>query len=260
MAVKSVQTALIMTVSRREHHETVNKFSLCLAGKAWIMGIDFAVLRQKMVDNQIRTVDVTQLSVLSAFLKVAREEFVPQQVRELAYSDEHLMIAPAQKTAPARYIAPPAALARLVQLADISEDDFVLDIGAGTGYCAAILSHIAGSVIALESNTELAPMAAGAFAATDCDNVAVVTGKLAEGYAAQAPYDVILIEGAVDYVPDSLFEQLREGGRLVAVKGHGNAGSACLYVREDNAISERQSFNLALKPLAGFLKKAEFTF
>lgn len=224
------------------------------------MRIDFAEFRQNMVDNQIRTVDVTKLSVLTAFLAVPREEFVPQNVRELAYVDEDVVVALAKINEPARYIMAPASLARLIQLADIGKDDFVLDIGAGTGYCAAILSHLAGSVIALESNRDLAQTATRAFAAMECNNVAVVTGPLTKGCAAQAPYDVIFIEGAVDFVPETLFKQLREGGRLVVVEGHGNAGRACLYIREDDVVSKQCGFNLAVKPLPGFLKQAGFTF
>ena len=213
-----------------------------------------------MVDNQIRTVDVTRLSVLSAFLGIPREAFVPQNIRELAYVDEHLMVVAGKDDGPARYIMAPASLAMLVQFADIDKNDFVLVIGANTGYCAAVLSQLAGSVIALESNTNLAKTAAETLAVTDCDNVAVVTGELADGYAEQAPYDVIFIEGAVDLVPEALFRQLREGGRLVVVEGHGNAGVACLYVLEDNVISMRRGFNLAVKPLPGLLREAEFTF
>jgi len=224
------------------------------------MSVDFAKLRRKMVDNQIRTVDVTRLSVLSAFLSIPREVFVPQGVRELAYVDENVMVAPAGKSNPGRYVMAPAPLARLLQLADISKEHFVLDIGANTGYCAALLSRLAGSVLALESDPALAQSATKALAASNCDNIAVVTGALAKGYAVQAPYDVIFIEGAVDFVPEVLFGQLRRGGRLVVVEGHGNAGTACLYVREDDVISMKCSFNLAVKPLPGFLKKAEFTF
>lgn len=224
------------------------------------MSFDFSTLRQKMVDNQIRTVDVTRLSVLSAFQHVAREEFLPQAGEALAYSDQHIKVADAKDGVPARYVMAPAALARLVQLADIGKDDFVLDIGANTGYGAAILSQLAGSVIALESDASLAQAATSAFAANECDSVTVITAELATGYAAQAPYDVIFIEGAVDFVSEALFDQLREGGRLVVVVGRGHAAVASLYVREDDVISVRHAFNLALKPLPGFLKTPQFTF
>jgi len=228
--------------------------------KEWKLSIDFAEFRQRMVDNQIRTVDVTKLSVLSAFLAVAREEFVPQDVREFAYIDEDIIISPAKGNEPARYVMAPTSLAKLVQLADIGKDDFVLDVGAGTGYGSAILSHLAGSVIALESNRDLAQAATRAFAATDCNNVVIVTGVLEKGYKAQAPYNVIFIEGAVDFVPEVLFKQLSEGGRLVVVEGHGNAGRGCLYLRKNDVISRWYDFNLAIKSLPGFLKKAGFIF
>ncbi|RCL01004.1 MAG: protein-L-isoaspartate(D-aspartate) O-methyltransferase [Candidatus Tokpelaia sp. JSC188] len=224
------------------------------------MSINFTELRQKMVDNQIRTVDVTSFSVLSAFLTVPREEFVPQNAKELSYIDENIIITPAKSNEAARYLMSPAALARLVQLADISKDDFVLDIGAGTGYGSAILSHLANAVIALESNCSLIQIATRAFAAANCENITFVRDVLTKGCEVQAPYDVILIEGSADFIPKILFKQLCEGGRLVVVEGCGNAGKACLYIRKDDVVSKWHNFNLAIKPLPGFLKKEEFTF
>jgi len=224
------------------------------------MNVNFAQLRQKMVDNQIRTVDVTNLPVLAAFLEVPREVFVPQDEQALAYLDKNMQTSAAKEHMSARYMMAPAALARLVQLAEIEKEDFVLDIGANTGYCAAILSQLAGSVIALESDERLAKTAAGQLAANGYDNAVVVVGALKAGYGAQAPYDVIVFEGAVDFVPADIFGQLREGGRLVVVEGGGNAAEACLYVREDGVISRRCAFNLSIKPLPGFQKAEEFIF
>lgn len=235
-----------------------NKSMYALKGKA--MTIDYSELRRKMVDNQIRTVDVTRLSVLAAFLDVPREAFVPEDEKKFAYLDEDVEVFPAQGDELMRYVMEPAPMAKLLQLADIGANDFVLDIGATTGYAAAILSKLASSVIALESNPVLAELATANLAANNCDNVVVVQGDLAEGYRREAPYDVIFIDGAVDFVPEILFEQLREGGRLVAVIGHGNAAVARLYIKEDGIMSVRRGFNLAVKPLAGFLKKPEFVF
>lgn len=230
------------------------------AWKVGVMAVDFAELRKTMVDNQIRTVDVTKLPVLSAFLTVPREQFVSQNIRNLAYLDTDVEVKPAKKNTPARYVMEPASLAKLLQAAGIRKSDVVLDIGAGTGYAAALLSQLAASVIALESDKGLADKASELLVANNCDNVVVVQGALNEGYAAEGPYDIILLEGAVDFIPDALFGQLRDGGRLLAVEGHGNAGVARLYVKEKDAISSRLAFNLAVKPLEGFLKKAEFVF
>lgn len=223
------------------------------------MSVDFAAQRVKMVDGQLRTTDVTSLPVLEAFLAVPREAFVPSRRRPLAYIDEDIEITPPRGSA-RRFLMAPSPLARLVQLAGIRAGDVVLEIGAGSGYASAILSRLAGSVIALESDESLAEEATGQLARLGCDNVAVVQGALTEGYPSEAPYDVVFVGGAVDQIPEILFGQLRDGGRLVAVEGHGNAGVARLHVRDGGAVSARRGFNAAVKPLPGFERARQFEF
>lgn len=222
------------------------------------MTADFRELRVNMVDTQIRTTDVTDLAVLDAFLAVPREEFVPAHRRELAYIDEDQLLA--ETAEGARYLMEPSPAARLVQLALVKKQDVVLDIGCGTGYLAAVLSQLASSVIALESNPDFVAAASDKLQALGCDNVVVVSGELTAGYAKEAPFDVIIIEGAVDFVPETLQAQLRDGGRLVAIEGQGNMGVAHVYVKEDGIVSRRGVFNAAVKPLPGFRHAAEFVF
>lgn len=224
------------------------------------MALDFAELRRKMVDSQIRTVDVTKLTVLEAFLTVPRERFVPENLKDISYIDEAILVLPSKNSGIGRYLLKPAALAKLLQAADIKPDDVVLDVGAATGYSAALLSRLAGSVIALESNEELLNAASENLQATGCDNVVVVRGALEKGYPSEGPYDLILLEGAVDFIPEALFSQLREGGRLVVAEGQGNAAEARVYLKEDGIVSARRVFNLAVKPLEGFLKTPQFVF
>lgn len=224
------------------------------------MTTDFSVQRAKMVEGQLRTTDVTSLPLLEAMREIPREAFVPGRRRELAYIDENLEVAAATREGPARYLMEPSAFARLVQLADVQSSDVVLDIGAGTGYSAAVLSRIASFVVALECDETLAETATAALGALGCVNVAVVGGPLEEGYRDDAPYDVVLIGGAVDLVPQSLFAQLREGGRLVAVVGAGNAARAHLFVKRGEVVSSRAVFNAAVRPLPGFQKTPEFMF
>jgi len=219
-----------------------------------MMSTDFAGLRTKMVDGQVRTTDVTSLDLLDALLSVPREEFVPAARKSLAYIDEDLEIAPG------RYLMEPSPFARLVQLAAIKPGDFVLDIGAGTGYSSAVLSKLAGAVVALEEDATLAAGAQGVLSNLGYDTVAVVEGPLREGYAAQGPYDVILIEGAVQSVPTGIIAQLKDEGRLVVVEGVGNAGVARLYVKQGGVTSPRRAFNAAVKPLPGFHTAPAFEF
>ncbi|MBB5074394.1 protein-L-isoaspartate(D-aspartate) O-methyltransferase [Bartonella callosciuri] len=224
------------------------------------MVVDFAELRRKMVDNQIRTVDVTDLSVLESFLTVPREDFIPEEMRALSYIDTDIIIYPAQNRLSTCYSMRPASLAKLLQLAAIKASDIVLDIGANSGYCAALLSKLAGSVIALESNKALSERTAEVLKRNQCNNVVVVSGPLENGYAVEGPYDVIFIEGSVDFIPEALFNQIKDGGRLVGVEGHGNSGVARIYVKEEGVIATRRAFNLAVKPLSGFLKTPDFIF
>jgi len=214
--------------------------------------MDYAAQRNKMVDSQIRTTDVTSHSVLNAFLAVERENFVAERLKSIAYIDNDLEIAPG------RYMMAPSPLAKLMQLAGISKTDSVLEIGIGTGYTTAVLSHLAGSVVALESDPALVEAAKANLG--DIGNVTIVTGDLATGHAAKAPYDVIFLNGAVDQIPAALFEQLKQGGRLVAVIGEGLASGARIFVREQGTNSERFVFNASVRKLPGFDKAAEFVF
>jgi protein-L-isoaspartate(D-aspartate) O-methyltransferase len=220
--------------------------------------MDFEAARVKMVDNQIRTTDVTSHSVLTAFLTVQRELFVPEKSRPLAYVDNDIEIAPAADGKPPRFLMEPSPLAKLLQLAAVTEDDSVLEVGCGTGYASALLSMLAASVLALECDDALAAEAKKNLSGHA--NVSVVTGPLELGHAAGAPYDLIFVNGSVEEVPAALVEQVAEGGRLVTVQGYGNAARAAIFVRERGAVSENVFFNASIKPLPGFAKARPFVF
>lgn len=216
-------------------------------------------LRQNMVDCQIRTTDVTDIDVLDAFLSVPREAFVPDHKAELAYMDENIALT--DKSADfARYIMAPSPLAKLVQLCAVKADDVVLNIGTGTGYAAAILAGMASSVIALESDAGLAEKARTALSSLGVDNAVIVEGPLENGWSGEAPYDVILVNGSVDAVPTVIFDQLRDGGRLVVVIGQGNAADAMVYTKTGSAVSGREVFNASVPALPGFAKTPVFEF
>lgn len=224
------------------------------------MNADFSERRVKMVDGQVRTTDVTDAAILSAMLSVPREAFVDTGQRELAYIDEDLRYASTADSDQPRYLMEPSPFAKLLQLAEVASNDVVLDVGCGTGYSAAVLSKLAGSVIALESDAALAAKATETLSSLGCDNVVVVSGALPAGYASEAPYDVIFVGGSAEQVPDALLAQLKEEGRLVVVEGHGNAGVARVFLKSGGAVTSRNAFNAAVKPLPGFNRTREFEF
>ena len=222
------------------------------------MSADFSELRVKMVDGQVRTTDVTSAPLLDAMLSVPREVFVGDRQRDLAYIDEDIRIADSADGP--RYLMEASPLAKLMQLAEINPTDSALDVGCGTGYASAILSRLARSVVALESDSALAQTAASTLSGLGCGNVTVVQGALAQGHAANAPYDVIFIGGSVGKVPAPLLDQLSEGGRLVAVEGQGNSGVARLFFKAGGVVTGRRAFNAAIKPLPGFEREHAFEF
>jgi protein-L-isoaspartate(D-aspartate) O-methyltransferase len=214
--------------------------------------MDYRAQRTKMIDSQIRTTDVTSHSILTAFFNVEREKFVAERLKPVAYIDNDLEIGPG------RYMMAPSPLAKLLQLAEIAKTDAVLEIGTGTGYATAIIAQLAGSVVSVESEPALLEIARNNL--KDAGNVTLVGGDLAAGHAAKAPYDVIFVNGAVDVLPTALFDQLKEGGRVVAVIGEGLSSGARIFVREQGRQSERFAFNASVRRLPGFEKTAEFAF
>ena len=216
--------------------------------------MDYEKARIKMVDCQVRTCDVTEHEILSSMMTVPREEFVPKKLRDLAYIDEDLSLDNG------RFLMEPAPFAKLLQIAKIDDDDVALVIGAGCGYSSAVISLMASSVVAVEEDKQLADEASARLTALGYDNVAFVKGQHALGYAKEGPYDVIFIDGAVEYVPDALTNQLSEQGRLVSVEGIGNSGLAMVYEKTDGIVSSRSIDNCAVKPLPGFEKKQQFVF
>jgi len=217
------------------------------------MASDYFHAREQMVDCQIRTCDVTSPSVVSAFLTVPREEFLPAESRALAYCDSHLQTGD-------RMLMSAAAMSKLLQAAEIEDSDVVLDIGCGSGYSAAVISRMCQFVVALESDRELAGIASDNLARLEYDNSVVVEGPLHDGYPTEGPFDVIFLGGSIEELPDGLLSQLKSGGRLVAVEGRGNAAVAKIWINHDGNISARPLHNCAIPPLAGFARKPGFVF
>ncbi|MGB8364518.1 MAG: protein-L-isoaspartate O-methyltransferase family protein [Rhizomicrobium sp.] len=215
---------------------------------------DFTAQRLNMVETQIRPNDVTDSQVVAAMRAVPREKFVPAAKRGVAYADAPIEIAPA------RYLLDPRTFAKLLQLAAIGPDDVVLDVGCATGYSTAVIARLARQVIGLEQDAALVRIASDVLPAVDAKNAVIVQGVLAEGFAEKAPYDAIVINGAVETVSDRLLAQLAEGGRLVTVVQNGGPGRAVLYLRERGRIGHRVGFDASVPLLAGFRETVGFVF
>ncbi len=219
--------------------------------------VDFTLARRIMVDGQLRTFDVNDIPLLDAMDTVPRERFVLPGREDLAYMDQHILVSDGSER---RFMLSPMILGRLIQALGIEAGDKVLDVAAGRGYASAVFAELGARVTALESDEALAAAARQSLAAAGFADVAVQTGPLEQGSAGNAPYDAILINGAVETRPEELLRQLAEGGRLVCVKGQGRAARATLHVRTGDAFGERSLFDAAAPLLAPFTLKPSFTF
>jgi len=215
---------------------------------------DSATARRNMVDGQVRTADVTNPDLIAALLDVPRERFLPAGLEPQAYLDGEIAIAPG------RELLRPMVLARLIQAARVSERDHVLDVGCGLGYSAAVLARLAGSVVALEDDASLAGQAKAALATNGAADVVVVSGPLREGWPAAAPYDLILLNGATEIVPDALGRQLKPDGRLVCMFGRSPGAKGKIFRLAEGRLVGRAIFDAAAPLLPGFSAPPAFVF
>ena len=217
--------------------------------------MNYAAARMNMVEGQLRTNKVTDDAVLSAFLAVPRERFVTNVLSSSAYVDDDLPIGND------RYLMEPMVFARLLQLAAITPADNVLEIGSGTGYGTAVLARLAGKVVAVEQDPVLAAQARDRLRELGVIHIETIAGRHAAGHSAGAPYDVIVIEGAVQAIPDAIAAQLAEGGRLVAVLARESGmGQAMLMTRVNGLLSHLPEFDAAVPLLPGFERGPSFVF
>ena len=208
---------------------------------------DFAAAREAMVENQLRPEGVTDPAVLDAMRTVRREDFLPSHTRPLAYVDRAVAIGEG------RFLAAPAVLGQLLTEMMPAAGQRALVIGAGTGYSAAVLAAMGLKVTAVESDSALASEARGR-------KIQVVEGALEKGQAEGAPYDQILIDGAVEYIPDAIIEQLADGGRLGAAVTDRGITRLTVGRKAGDAFGTLSVGDAGVPALPGFQRPRAFTF
>ena len=222
--------------------------------------IDSKQQRLNMVESQVRPSDVTDRRIINAMLEVPREAFLPAELRSLAYMDGAAPVRRGGEQGEARFLLAPRVFAKLVQLADIAAGAAVLDVGCASGYSTAVLARLVGRVVGVESDAALAASAAAALRELGLTNAMVVPGPLRAGAPDHGPYAAILLNGAVPEVPQSLLDQLGQGGRLVAVLADGGLGRARVYQRTGTTFDTRAAFDADAPLLPGFERTVGFVF
>jgi len=215
---------------------------------------DYAAARTMMVDSQVRPSDVTRYPIIEAMLAVPREEFVPAALKPVAYAGAHVPLGGSRVVLDARIFG------KMLDALEVGPSDLVLDIGCGLGYSSAVISRLAEAVIAVEEIPELAAEASETLAAQGADNAVVTEGKLVDGDPAHGPYDVIILEGGVEQVPDTLLGQLKDGGRIAAIQMEDAAGRARVGVKSGDRVAWRFIFDATAPVLEGFEATPGFNF
>ncbi len=213
---------------------------------------NFSQLRTTMVDTQVRPSDVTKFPIIQSMLTVPREAFVPAAKRDAAYVGEHLDLGNG------RVVLDPRVLAKMLDELDIQSDELVLDLGAGLGYSSAVIAHMAEAVIAVEEDADMAAGAANNLMEAGVDNVVVETAVLADGAPQHGPYDVVILQGGVETLPDAILSQVKSGGRIACIFLDGALGIMKLGYNIDGEINWRASFNATAPVLPGFEAKKAF--
>lgn len=226
---------------------------------------DSQAQRRTMVECQIRTFDVTDQRVIARFQEVPRELFLPDTVRNLAYSDIGFVVRAPSPDAESRYLLPPLVLARLIQGGRVKPTDRVLDVAPGLGYSTAILAGLARDVVALEADESLRVGLAARLEAYGLGAVRTRAGRLEDGAASDDPFDVILVNGTIETNPAALADQLVEGGRLLALKRGpadptGRAAKAMCFEKSGRSLGGRFLFDASSPPLQAFREAPRFVF
>jgi protein-L-isoaspartate(D-aspartate) O-methyltransferase len=219
---------------------------------------DFSTARQKMVDGQVRPSDVTDIRIIEAMLAVPREAFVPEKQRAMAYLDLDLDVSDGASSK--RFLIKPVVIAKMLQAAEIKDTDNVLVAGCATGYSAALVARLAGQVTATEGEASLAGKAKDTLAQLGFGNVSVRVAAAANGEPSSAPYDVIILDGATEIVPERLYGQLKEGGRLAGIFAMTQPQRAMIVTRSHGDFGNRALFDVSAPVLPGLERRPAFVF
>lgn len=215
--------------------------------------IDFKSARTMMVDTQVRPSDVTKFPIIDAMLSVPRETYVPDQMQSVAYVGEHLDFGTG------RTLLDPRSFAKLLDALEFQGNEMVLDIGSLLGYSSAVIARMCDAVVAVEDDGTMIADAEAIWSGEGVDNVIAVQVELADGAKEHGPYDVIILEGAVESIPMALLEQLKDGGRIAAIFQENASGEARIGIKSGAVVTWRLAFNCAAPVLPGFEKAPEFT-
>jgi protein-L-isoaspartate(D-aspartate) O-methyltransferase len=218
----------------------------------------FATARQKMVDGQVRPSDVTDSRIIDAMLAVPREAFVPPSQTALAYLDGDLDIS--EGASARRFLIKPQVLAKMLQAAEIKETDKVLVAGSAPGYAAAVVARLAGLVVATEGDPGQQAKATAVLAGLGLANLTFKAAAPADGDPANAPFDVIVLDGATEVLPERLFGQLRSGGRLVGVFAMSKPPRATIVTHSHGDFGHRTLFDASVPVLPGLERLPSFVF
>ena len=214
---------------------------------------DYAARRTTMVDTQVRPCDVTKFPVIDAMLRVERELFVPREKREAAYIGENVDLGGS------RVVLDPRTLGKMLDCLNIQNDELVLDLGFGLGYSSALISRLAEAVVAVEDDPERIAEAEETLGRVGADNVVLHSGALAEGAEQHGPYDVIMLQGAVECMPNKILDQLKDGGRIACIFNEGALGIVKIGHMSSGKVVWRFAFNAAAPVLTGFERHKALT-